>query len=76
MLQKLLAVLHSIPSPNQNRFRHNRLVVMLSLLDEAREIALGELAVAHTVQIDFLLALSVRHYQNLHTFNSRIFTVL
>lgn len=49
---------------------------MLSLLDEAREIALGELAVAHTVQIDFLLALSVRHYQNLHTFNSRIFTVL
>ena len=46
--------------------------MVLSLLDKAREIALGELAVAHTVQIDFLLALSVRHYQNLHTFNAFI----
>lgn len=45
--------------------------MVLSLLDKAREIALGELAIAHTVQIDLLLALSVRHYQNLtHSMHS------
>ena len=70
MLQKLLAVLRSIQSFTPNRFRHNRLVVVLSLLDETREIALCEFAVAHAVQIDLLLALSVRHHQNLHAFNA------